>query len=165
LGLGRYVDEAKSLKGHAAIDWNDDAAIRGFLRSVVADADALLVYAGERLATLDEPAATKLRQAAELLVALLAQDIERDGGPADDPGPAIREGTARDRIVSTSDPEMRHGRKSKTKRFDGHKAAIAVDTESGIILDVEAKPGNAGDNHDALATIERIETQHEVEVD
>lgn len=165
LGLGRYVDEAKSLKGHAAIDWNDDAAIRGFLRSVVADADALLKCAGERLATLDEPAATKLRQAAELLVALLAQDIERDGGPADDPGPAIREGTARDRIVSTSDPEMRHGRKSKTKRFDGHKAAIAVDTESGIILDVEAKPGNAGDNHDALATIERIETQHEVEVD
>lgn len=165
LALSRYVDAAQSLKGHAAIEWNDDEAVRGFLRSVVADADRVLALAGERLASLPESQTKKLRAAAELLATLLAQDIERDGGPEDDPGAEISKGTARDRVVSTGDPEMRHGRKSSSKRFEGHKASIAVDTESGIILDVETKPGNANDNHGTLETIERVEAEHEVEIE
>jgi hypothetical protein len=39
-----------------------------------------------------------------------------DGG-----GKRIREGVAEDRRVSVEDPEMRHGRKSKSKRFNGYK--------------------------------------------
>jgi len=46
--------------------------------------------------------------------------------------PAIKEGVAKDRIVSVLDPEERHGRKSKSGRFDGHKAAIAVDVKSQL---------------------------------
>ena len=46
------------------------------------------------------------------------QDLEPDpqGG-----GSRIREGVAADRRVSIADPEMRHGRKSKSKRFNGFK--------------------------------------------
>ena len=29
--------------------------------------------------------------------------------------------------MSVHDPEMRHGHKSSSRRFDGHKAAIVVD--------------------------------------
>ena len=36
-------------------------------------------------------------------------------------------------IVSVHDPEMRHGHKSSSKRFDGHKASVAVDTDSQVI--------------------------------
>jgi hypothetical protein len=32
------------------------------------------------------------------------------------------------------DPEMRHGHKSASKRFNGHEAAIAVDIESQLIV-------------------------------
>jgi len=46
-------------------------------------------------------------------------------------------------VVSVTDPEMRHGRKSKSKRFDGHKAAIATDPESQLITAADVLAGNA----------------------
>jgi len=64
-------------------------------------------------------------KAAELLGQLLLQDGERK-----DDGAAIKEGVSRDRIISVHDPEMRHEHKSSSTRFDGHKAATAVDTKS-----------------------------------
>ena len=63
-------------------------------------------------------------EAAGLLSRVLCQDVERR-----EDGPAIKQGVAQDRLVSVHDPEMRHGRKSASKRFDGHKAAVAVDTD------------------------------------
>ena len=47
-----------------------------------------------------------------------------------DDGPALPEGVARDRMPAIHDPEVRHGRKSKRKRFDGHKAQLVVDTRN-----------------------------------
>jgi hypothetical protein len=38
--------------------------------------------------------------------------------------PQIGEGTAPDRIISITDPEMRRGRRSQAQRFDGFKAAV-----------------------------------------
>ena len=39
---------------------------------------------------------------------------------------SLKDGVSKDRIVSVHDTQMRHGRKSKSRRFDGHKAAVAV---------------------------------------
>ena len=39
--------------------------------------------------------------------------------------------------MSVHDPEMRHGHKSSRRRFDGHKAAIVVDTDTQLITAVE----------------------------
>ena len=64
---------------------------------------------------------------------------------------------SRDRIVSVHDPEMRHGHKSSSKRFDGHKASVAVDTDSQVITAVDVLPGNASDNVGALELVERSE--------
>jgi hypothetical protein len=72
-------------------------------------------------------------------------------------GPAIREGTAPDRVVSVHDPQMRHGRKSAQKRFDGHKAAVAVDTDEHLITAVDVLAGNAPDDQDALELVEQTE--------
>ena len=61
---------------------------------------------------------------------LLLQDIERKGGDGDgegDGGVSLKSGVSKDRMVSVHDPEMRHGHKSSRRRFNGHKAAIAVD--------------------------------------
>ena len=55
------------------------------------------------------------------------------------------------------DPELRHGRKSASKRFDGHKAAIAVDTDEPLITAVTVLAGNAPDAEGALALIEQTE--------
>ena len=45
-----------------------------------------------------------------------------------------------------------------TTRFDGHKAAIAVDAESQLITEVEVLAGNAWDATDALTLVENSET-------
>jgi hypothetical protein len=44
-------------------------------------------------------------------------------------------------VVSVEDPEMRHGHKSARQRFNGHKAAVAVDLESQLISGVEVLAG------------------------
>lgn len=68
-----------------------------------------------------------------MLARILAQDIERD-----EHGPRLKQGVAPDRLVSVHDPEMRHGRKSSSQRFNGHKAQVAVDTDSQLITAVGA---------------------------
>ena len=52
---------------------------------------------------------------------------------------------------------MRHGRKSSSKRFDGHKAAVVVDTDSQLVTAVDILPGNAGDNTGVLELVEQSE--------
>ena len=60
-------------------------------------------------------------------------------------------------MLSVHDPEMRHGHKSSRRRFDGHKAAIVVDTDSQLITAVDVLPGNAPDNLGALELVEQSE--------
>ena len=67
-------------------------------------------------------------------------------------------------MVSVHDPEMRHGHKSSRIRFDGHKAAIAVDTDTQLITAVEVLPGNAPDNLGALELVEESEANTGVPV-
>ena len=150
--LGRYW--GTSLKGAAGIDWDDAAARRAFLQTVVADADRLLGLARGVLAgpVTDDPAHDDLQAAADLLAQVLNQDIERR-----DDGATPGEGVSPDRVVAVHDPEMRHGRKSAAKRFDGHKGAIAVDTTSQLILAAAVLPGNAQDHEEALALVKQAE--------
>lgn len=152
-GYGRYL-QASSLKGEAEINWDDPAERRRFLASIVADADRLLeavrVARGQLAA--DSLADQALAEAAALLSRLLQQDIERR-----EDGPALREGVAPSRMPSVHDPEMRHGRKSKSKRFDGHKLQMGADAQSQIITGVAVLAGNAPDKDQALTIIKESE--------
>lgn len=152
-GYERYVGQT-SLKGTAEIDWSDASERRRFLGEIVADADRLLAQAREARSGLEVGSAAEatLVEAAGLLGRVLIQDIERR-----DDGPAIKQGVAKDRLVSVHDPEMRHGRKSASKRFDGHKAAVAVDTDEPLIVAVDVLAGNAPDAEGALELIEQAE--------
>lgn len=156
-GYGRYVGGMTgdlSLKGGAAIDWADAVARDQFLGEIVADADRVLEQAREARGLLAVGSAEEvaLVVAAGLLSRILCQDIARK-----ETGPAIKEGTAPDRLISLHDPAMRHGRKSASKRFDGHKAAIAVDTDEHLITAVDVLAGNAPDNQGALALVAQTE--------
>ena len=159
-GLARYF--GTSLKGEAAIDWDDPAARQTFLGGVVADADRLLEMVRTALTeeATEDLESERMREAADLLAQLLLQDIER---PAD--GPTLKQGVSPDRIVSVPDPEMRHGRKSAAKRFDGHKGAIAVDPDSQLITAVAVLPGNAQDHEQALELVEQAEVNAEASVE
>jgi hypothetical protein len=159
-GYGRYV-QAPSLKGEAEIDWDNADQRRQFLAGIVADADRLLEEVRQVRGRLEAGSAEdgQLEAAAGLLSRVLQQDVERR-----DDGPALKEGVARDRMPSVHDPEMRHGRKSQAKRFDGHKAQVAVDTETQLVAGVAVLPGNAADHDEALAVVEQSEAQTGCEV-
>jgi hypothetical protein len=153
LGCARYV-QGPSLKGQADVDWTDPHARQRFLGEIVADAEQLLeVVRGTRSElTKDSPEDQALVAATDLLARILAQDIERD-----EDGPRLKRGVAPDRLISVHDPEMRHGRKSSSHRFNGHKAQVAVDTDSQLITAVDVLAGNAPDAERALEVVEASE--------
>lgn len=159
-GYARYVEQ-RSLKGTAELDWDNAKERARLLAEIVADADGLLVEARGVRAALREgsPAALGLEQAAELLGQVLLQDIARK-----EEGTALVEGVAKDRMLSVHDPEMRHGRKSAHKRFNGHKAQLAVDTDEQWVTAVAVLPGNAPDSEQALAMVEQTEANTGEEV-
>jgi transposase len=161
LGCARYV-QGPSLKGQAEIEWSDPKARQRFLAEIVADAEQVLDLVRGTRATLEDnsPADQELVAAAEVLARILAQDIERD-----EHAPRLKRGVAPDRLVSVHDPEMRHGRKSRSHRFDGHKAQVAADTDSQLITAVEVLPGNAPDAEQALEAVEASEAATGCEVD
>ncbi len=66
------------------------------------------------------------------------QDVELAG-----PAPALRRGVARGRRVSVEDPEMRHGRKSRSVLFDGYKRHVLRDLDTGLIPAVGITPASA----------------------
>jgi len=157
-GLTRYF--GSSVKGSAKIDWDDDEARAVFLTGIVADADRL-VYEADRVAEQvgEGEKASGIRDASALLRRLVEQDVERTAE-----GCRIKEGVAKDRVVSAHDPVMRHGRKSASKRFDGHKGAFAVDTDEPFVLAVQELPGNAADKEKVLDLVVESEANAQVEV-
>ena len=72
---------------------------------------------------------------------------------------------SRDRTMSVHDPKMRHGHKSSSRRFDGHKAAIVVDTGTQLITAVDILPGIAPDNLGSLELVEASESNTGVPVE
>ena len=139
-GYERYL--GSSIKGEATIDWSDRKARAALLAELVADADRLLELARQAWVELPEDSAQRqsIVDGAELLGQLLLQDIERKSGDGDADAHAdadADDGVSKDRMPSVHDPELRHGHKSSRRRFNGHKAAIVVDTDSQLITAVE----------------------------
>lgn len=138
------------------IDWQDLAARKAILAELVALGVEMLSAAGQAELAGDAEAAA----AADLLAQVIDQDVE-----IGDDGPQIRDGVARDRVVSHSDPEMRHGRKSASRRFDGHKLDVMVDEDSELVLGVEVRPANAGDGEGAAPLLEKVTGVEGIEVE
>jgi len=102
--------------------------------------------------TLRLPEAVKgppLKEHVDTLHQIVKQDLEPD--PSGN-GPRIRDGVAEDRRVSIEDKEMRHGRKSKSKLFNGYKRHIAMDLDTRLVLACAVLPANCPEQ-DALADL------------
>ncbi|MGI5181941.1 transposase [Dactylosporangium sp. CA-152071] len=84
-----------------------------------------------------------------LLATVLGQDLEtgRDGVLR------IARKVAPDRVISTVDPEARHGHKTSHRGFDGYKGHIAVDPDSELITATAVTAGNTGDAEPAAGLI------------
>jgi hypothetical protein len=117
------------------IDWDDSEARDALIDSRARDAYACLaVLDGRQLSS-------EVGEAAELLATVVGQDVE----PDNDGTFQIIRGVAKDRVISTVDPDARHGRKTTAHRFDGYKGHIAIDPDTEIITATAVGAANAGD--------------------
>lgn len=122
--------------GKPRIAWDDTAAREQLVSALVTD--ALAVLAAVDGVDLDGPA----REAVGLLALVAGQDVE----PGDGDGTwRIARGTAKDRVISTVDPDSRHIHKSVRSYRNGYKAHIVVEPVTGLICGQRLTAGNAPD--------------------
>ncbi len=125
-------DYASSAK--PAIDWDDCDAQAQLIDSRAKDAYACLALIdGVELS--DE-----VKKATTLLATVVGQDLEEVDGVL-----RIARRVTKDRVISTVDPEARHGHKTSAHGFDGWKGHVAIDPDSEIITKTTVTAGNAGD--------------------
>ena len=79
--------------------------------------------------------------ALKLLATVLGQDLEQDGAGSF----RIARRVAKDRVISSVDPEVRHGHKTNARHFDGYEGHIAIDPDREIITATAVTAGNAAD--------------------
>ena len=85
-----------------------------------------------------------------LLATVLGQDLVQ----RDDDVFAIARGVAEDRVISTVDPDARHGRKTAAPGFDGYKGHVSIDPDSELVVATEVTAGNVADAAPAVAMLE-----------
>lgn len=127
---------SSSVKAGLDIDWSDNEQKADALNRLCAQLGKLTDWVSKRktLEVEDAP----LTRYIEALAEVKNQDLElRATG-----GVQIREGVAQDRRISIEDAEMRHGRKSKSKRFNGFKQHVSTDLDTQLILAGVVLPAN-----------------------
>jgi hypothetical protein len=139
-------DDDYASGGKPTCDWDDakarDAQVDALARDGYA---ALAILDGQQLA---EP----VHQAGALLATVLGQDLEQ----GEDGTFRIARRVATDRVISTVDPEARHGHKTASRGFDGYKGHVAVDPDSEIITATAVTAGNVGDAVPAEALLHDV---------
>jgi hypothetical protein len=140
-GGDAYTDTRKPV-----IDWTDATQREALVDSRARDAYALLaVLDGQELAP-------EVEQAARLLACVVGQDLQE----GEDGVLRIARRVAKDRVISTVDPEARHGHKTSARGFDGYKGHVAEDPDSEIITATEVSAGNQGDAQAAVGLLADI---------
>jgi hypothetical protein len=116
--------------------WDDPQATQALVSGLVNDALAVLGATTE--AELDAEQA----EAVALLALVAGQDVE----PGERPGSwRIARKVAKDRVISTVDPQARHARKTSAHRRDGYKGHIAAEPETGLVTECAQTAATAPD--------------------
>lgn len=133
-------------------DWTDPVRKARALHKLMSQLEKLLRYVRVQLP--DEAAQPPLRGPLAALEQIIEQDLEPD---PDDPigkRKRIRQGVAKDRRVSIADPDMRHGRKTRTKAFNGFKQHLVVDLDRSLVLACAVVSANRRE-HEALPALQK----------
>jgi hypothetical protein len=140
-----------SIKAGLDIDWSDPAQKVAAIRTVEHQVASLVRWVEKHL---DDGIDAPLKQYLDAVTTIRDQDLEQTKD-----GVQIRQGVAVDRRISIEDEEMRHGRKSRSKRFDGFKEHVALDLDARVILACAVTPANRPEEEGAAPIAEDIERQ------
>ena len=156
-GAQLTVLKADSVKAAIDIDWDDEKEQNAALERLLTQVSRLERWVAKRAR--DESGRPPLKDALEIMRRVVDQDTEPDpsGG-----GHRIKDGVATDRVVSLGDVEMRHGRKSKTKRFDGYKRHIAV--ADNLVLSTAVEPANVSEYRPTERLLNTVARHGEIDI-
>ena len=118
-------------------DWSDPDSRSELVDGLVTDGLAL-IEAVEDIKLDPEQA-----DAIGLLGVVTGQDVEPD--PHREGRWRIARRVAKDRTISTVDPEARHGHKTRTRKRDGYKAHVATEPETGLVTAAVLTAANTPD--------------------
>ena len=124
---------SSSIKAGLDIDWSDHRQKATAIQIVEHQVASLERWVEKHL---DDVVERPLQPYLDAITTVRAQDLEH----TEKDGIRIRQGVAVDRRISIEDAEMRHGRKSRSKRFDGYKEHIAYDLDRHVILACAVTP-------------------------
>jgi IS5 family transposase len=121
--------------------WDDLEAKQALVSGLVNDALVVLPAVADRGLEAEQA------EAVALLALVAGQDVE----PGQRPGSwRIARRVARDRVISTVDPQARHTRKTNAQRRDGYKAHIAAEPVSGLVTACALTAANLADGPTGL---------------
>ena len=151
---GTTVLMATSIKRALDRDWSDAREKAEAVDVLAKQVLSLERWLEDHLS--DEAQEPPLDRLLSTLHEVMDQDLEPDPDPKG--GLRIARGVAEDRRISIEDGQMRHGRKTKSKRIDGYKRHVATDLDSQAIVACAITPANVPE-HEAFpelkAEIER----------
>jgi Transposase DDE domain/Transposase domain (DUF772) len=139
-------DDDYTAAGKPACDWEDKVAREALVDALARDAYAVLALVDDRQLAED------VAQAAALVATVVGQDLEQ----TEDGRFRIARRVAPDRVISTVDPEARHGHKTQARGFDGYKGHIAIDPDSEIITAAGVTAANVGDGSVAKELLQDV---------
>lgn len=143
---------SSSIKAGLDIDWSDPRQKATAVQIVERQVASLVRWVERHL---DDGIEAPLKHYLEAVAVIADQDLERTKkGDVQ-----IRQGVAVDRRISIEDSEMRHGRKSRSKRFDGFKEHIALDLDGRAIVACAVTPANRPEEEGAAPIAEDITRQ------
>ena len=144
---------APSLKAALDIDWSDPVAQAEALARLLTEVDRLEHWVATHVPVAD---ARPVQVALTALRRILQQDFEPDPTTGQR---RIRRGVAADRMPSFGDPEMRHGRKTRTKPFTGYKRHVLTLLDHDLIVDALVRAAHEPE-HVTLAQLEPSVAAH-----
>jgi len=149
--LTREDDYASA--GKPACDYDDPSARVEMVDALAKDGMAVLgVLDGRELSEV-------VARAGELLATVLGQDLDQDEAGV----LRIARRVGKDRVISTVDPQARHGHKTAARGFDGYKGHVGIDPDSEIITATTVSVGNAGDAGVAEDLIADLLDEHDAD--
>lgn len=152
---GAQMVATSSLKAALDLDWDDPVAKVQALTTILQAHDEVESWVQQQ-PNLDKQTTTQVQESLADGRQVQAQDVE----VADDGSPKLRNGVAKDRRISIEDSQMRHGRKSRSQRFDGYKRHVLKDLDIGVVRAVGITPANVPESGVTEAIAADLEPQN-----
>jgi len=137
---------AKSTKGWFDVDWRDRDARAGVVEQLAGHVVRIVAWVRQRMSEVRPGFRKELLRKCRNLLKVVSDNLETDKQGR----LVLAQHVARDRLISLTDPQARHGRKSNKRLFNGFKIHVFGDLVSGLIAWVAVTAGN---HHDASQQI------------